>query len=305
MTDQARVFAPAKINLTLHVTGQRPDGYHLLDSLVVFADVGDHLMIDPPGARAMNVDGPEARAVPEGADNLVLRVARLFGNMSNAEFRLTKNLPVASGIGGGSADAAAAYRGLVALCAHQKGASKADPHDNSIMDALLALGADIPMCVKSAPVRITGIGGDIAPLTHMPPLHAVLINPRRCVSTPTVFKALLRRDHPAMPDVIPVFSDPYDMVPWLSDQRNDLEAAAMSLEPAIAKVKAALSACQGCLLARMSGSGATCFGIFSDQISAQSGARQLASSHPEWWIKPARLGDQSAQAQPQLIRSTT
>ncbi|MDW3224977.1 MAG: 4-(cytidine 5'-diphospho)-2-C-methyl-D-erythritol kinase [Paracoccaceae bacterium] len=305
MALQAQVFAPAKINLTLHVTRQRPDGYHLLDSLVVFADVGDQLTIGPSGACAMHVDGPEGDAVPEGADNLVLRAARLFGDLSSAEFRLMKNLPVASGVGGGSADAAAAYRGLAALCAHQKGTPKADLRDDSKLEALLALGADIPMCIDCSPARIRGIGENITPVSNVPPLHAVLVNPRRGVSTPSVFKALHCRDHPAMPDVIPTFSDARDMASWLTGQRNDLELAAMSLEPAIAQVKAALAACQGCLLARMSGSGATCFGLFSDHSSAQAAAAQLDMSHPNWWIKPTQLGDQSAQARPQLIRSTT
>ncbi|WP_187432159.1 4-diphosphocytidyl-2-C-methyl-D-erythritol kinase [Roseobacter fucihabitans] len=296
LAQAVRVFAPAKINLTLHVTGQRADGYHLLDSLVVFADVGDHLAVHRQDGFSMRVEGREAAAVPADTDNLVLRVAALFKDLQGARFHLLKELPVASGIGGGSADAAAAMRALAALSQAGNAPDMAD---------VLRLGADIPMCVRSDAARVRGIGDRIEPLTDLPPLHAVLVNPRRAVSTPSVFKALRNRNQPPMPETLPHFADASDMAAWLGTQRNDLEAAATSVDPAIAQVKAALEACQGCMLARMSGSGATCFALFADHRTAKNAAARLCEAHPDWWIKPARLGDQSQRAAPQLIRSTT
>lgn len=297
MADQrpaVEVFAPAKINLTLHVTGQRADGYHLIDSLVVFAEVGDRLRIAPGDAFSMTVGGPEANAVPRGGDNLILQVARLFDGLQGAGFDLIKDLPVSSGIGGGSADAAATYRGLSAILESVDRAAE-----------LLALGADIPMCLHSVAARVGGIGEEVDPLPELPALHAVLVNPRRAVSTPSVFKALVQKSHPPMPKTLPTFKNAQNLVAWLAEQRNDLEGPAMSLEPSIAEVKTVLASQQNCLLARMSGSGATCFGVFPDQESAERAALAMAQTHPDWWVKAARLGSQSARARPQLIRSTT
>lgn len=294
----AQVFAPAKINLTLHVTGQRADGYHLLDTLVVFADVGDALTLRRDNGFSIHVDGPEAKDVPVGADNLVLRVARLFEGGAGVTVNLDKQLPVSSGIGGGSADAAAAYRGVRVLFEPE---AAGEPQS----DALLALGADIPMCVAATSARIGGIGETIVPIRTLPALHAVLANPRCAVSTPSVFKALHHRHSAPMPDVLPAFETGADLAIWLADQRNDLDAAAISIAPVIAQVKAALAQAPQCILARMSGSGATCFGLFPDREAARSAAAHLAQTHPDWWIRSAELGDQSARAAPQLIRSTT
>ncbi|MGD9294273.1 MAG: 4-(cytidine 5'-diphospho)-2-C-methyl-D-erythritol kinase, partial [Roseobacter sp.] len=179
------VFAPAKVNLTLHVTGKRPDGYHLLDSLVMFADVGDELFIQTGNTISVTTEGPEAAAVPPDMDNLVLKVATLFDEMPGASFVLTKTLPVSSGIGGGSADAAAAFRGLMTFWSGgEVSVELYDPAHTPIAQKLLGLGADIPMCLLSQTARISGIGEDIQPLDGLPPLHAVLVNPRRAVSTP-------------------------------------------------------------------------------------------------------------------------
>lgn len=286
------VLAPAKINLTLHVTGQRADGYHLLDSLVTFADVGDVLRIEIGDAFEMITQGPEAETVPDGPENLVLRAAALLEGAPKAVFILTKNLPVASGIGGGSADAAAAFRGLSAATPGY------DPNADDVLERLLALGADIPMCLASTTARIEGIGEIISPVGHLPTLHAVLVNPRVAVPTPAVFKAMKQRTNPPMPDIPPVFSGVNDCIEWLRAQRNDMQGAATALEPAIAAVQSALEGHRACQLARMSGSGATCFGLFETAQAAQLAARELSRTYPQWWIRAAQLGSQSDRAAP-------
>lgn len=296
------VFAPAKINLTLHVTGQRNDGYHLLDSVVAFADIGDNLTVHVSDDLTLSVDGAEAGAVPADMDNLVLRVARLFDGLEGARFLLTKELPVASGIGGGSADAAASYRALMTLLGPSNTSHKGALPE---LADLLALGADIPMCVDPVVARVGGIGEKIAPVAGFPVLNAVLVNPKRAVSTPSVFRALQHRDHPAMPRAIPAFVNAHQVAAWLQDQRNDLEETAMALEPAIGEARRALAQSEACLLARMSGSGATCFGLFPDRESAQAAAAHLSLAHVDWWVRAAFLGDQSTLARPHLIRSTT
>ncbi|WP_339769958.1 4-(cytidine 5'-diphospho)-2-C-methyl-D-erythritol kinase [uncultured Pseudosulfitobacter sp.] len=281
-----RIFAPAKINLTLHVTGQRADGYHLLDSLVMFADVGDVVHMRPASAWSLRVDGPEGHHVPAGDDNLVLRVARLFPDMA-AAMTLTKELPVASGIGGGSADAAAVWRGLCHMAKRDADAAR-----------LLALGADIPVCVPSQAARMQGIGEVVLPLDGVPELHVVLANPRVAVSTPQIFSALTRKDNAPMPDRLPAFADAAALCDWLATQRNDLQSAAEALAPQITQVCAALSALPDCLLARMSGSGATCFGVFATAQAAVDAAQKLSAARPQWWVRAGRLGTMQAKAAP-------
>lgn len=295
------VFAPAKVNLTLHVTGKRPDGYHLLDSLVMFADVGDELFIQTGNTISVTTEGPEAAAVPHDMDNLVLKVAALFDEMPGASFLLTKTLPVSSGIGGGSADAAAAFRGLMTFWSGGEVSSELyDPARTPMARKLLGLGADIPMCLLSQTARASGVGEAIQPLDGLPALHAVLVNPRRPVSTPSVFQALKLTDNAAMPDVLPGFAGANDLILWLSAQRNDLEAAAISLEPAISTVKAELQASAGCLLARMSGSGATCFGLYETAKSAQAAAADIRKRHADWWVRATVLGTQTQRALPRV-----
>lgn len=295
------VFAPAKINLTLHVAGQRADGYHLLDSIVAFADVGDDLFIQIGNTLSVTTEGPEAAAVPADMNNLVLQVARLFKDMPGASFLLTKRLPVSSGIGGGSADAAAAFRGLMTFWSGGEVAAELyEPHRTPMSKALLKLGADIPMCLLSQAARIGGIGEEISPLPGMPPIDAVLVNPRRAVSTPAVFGAMQERSSPAMAQTLPSFAGFNDFVLWLAGQRNDMQSAAIALEPSIATVLTALQSDESCRLARMSGSGATCFGLYQGADAAKAAADTLQLNHPDWWVVATKIGSQTARALPRV-----
>lgn len=279
-------LAPAKVNLTLHVIGQRNDGYHLLDSLVVFVEVGDQVSLsDNPG---LTLTGPEAAGVGPDADNLVLRAAQLMGQ-AGAGLILEKRLPVSSGIGGGSSDAAATIR----LLSRQTG--KSSPR----IPELLSLGADVPVCLSAQPARMQGIGEIVSLAPPIPPLWLVLVNPRVAVSTPAVFRALRRKKNTLM-DPLPDWDDLDDFVSWLEMQRNDLESPASKLAPVIPKVLLALRAQSGCRLARMSGSGATCFGIFGSLDLAQVAAAELQHSHPDWWIRATALT-----APDQFTRATT
>lgn len=270
--------APAKINLCLHVTGQRPDGYHLLDSLVAFADVGDVIEVRAAPTLSLRVIGPQARDLPVGEDNLVLQAARAFAGTAGAAITLTKNLPVASGIGGGSADAAATLRALARLWSV--------PLPDA--DRVLQLGADVPACLAGRAQRMQGIGERLTGAPGLPEAYLVLVNPGVAVATPAVFKALPCKNNPAMPE-LPVFAKAKALAQWLAAQRNDLEAPAMALAPAIGAVKQALAAAPGCLLARMSGSGATCFGLFADQAQAQSARAAIAAAQPGWWVASGRM----------------
>lgn len=270
-----RAFAPAKINLTLHVTGQRADGYHLLDSLVVFADIGDQILVRPADRLQVCVTGPMAAGVPVDDSNLVLRAARLAG-VDDAAIEIEKHLPVAAGIGGGSSDAAAVLRAL------------AESHQAAMPD-VLALGADVPVCLAGCTARMSGIGEQIDPVSDVPPLPVVLINPGFSVHTPDVFDALTKRNGAKMPE-IPAFSGVIACGDWLRDQRNDLQAAAIKTQPVILQVLEALAG-NGALLARMSGSGATCFGVFETQETAQDVAKALALSHPDWWVRATVLAN--------------
>ena len=231
--------APAKLNLALHVTGRRDDGYHLLDSLVAFAGFGDRLSFEP-GPLSLAIDGPFASALPQDGDNLCLRAARLAGGA--AQITLTKHLPVASGIGGGSADAAAVLRGLARM-------------GHALPDETWRLGADVPVCLASAPARMSGIGEAVVPLPPLPLVPLVLVNPGIPVATPQVFAALDRRDNAPLPP-LPDFRDAATLTGWLRETRNDLQAPAIRIAPVIADVLRALQSA-GADFARMSGSGAS------------------------------------------------
>jgi 4-diphosphocytidyl-2-C-methyl-D-erythritol kinase len=268
-------LAPAKVNLALHVTGRRPDGYHLLDSLVVFPQVGDRLAAKPAAALSLSIDGPFAHGLGAGEDNLVIRAARLLGGGRGAALRLHKALPVASGIGGGSADAAAALRLLARLWGLALPPSA----------ATLALGADVPVCVASRAGRMRGIGEAFEPM-DLPSFAVLLVNPGIPVSTGGVFARLASRENaPLSPP--PRFADAGGLFAWLAEQRNDLESPARALAPPIDTVLAALAAQPGCALARMSGSGATCFGLFERETAAAAAAAALARARPNWWIAAA------------------
>lgn len=299
-----KVFAPAKINLSLHVTGQREDGYHLLDSLVTFAPCGDQLVFQSGNTLSLTVEGPEAAGVPADMNNLAMKAAALAAQQRGAAITLSKHLPAASGIGGGSADAAAAFRGM--LCFDETGHTTADAYwamPDVIADtharALLDLGADIPMCLLSKPARVRGIGEQIE-FTDLPDLPAILVNPRVPVATPSVFKALSSRNNAPMPDTIPAFQDAASLIEWLKNQRNDLEAPAIQVAPMIAAVLDTLRATKGCQLARMSGSGATCFALYDDKDTAISAGKTIHQAHPNWWLAGGLLGDQSKRALPQI-----
>ena len=268
----AHGFAPAKINLTLHVTGQRADGYHLLDSLVMFASVGDELsMYDGP--LGLDVSGPQADGVPTDARNSILKAAQACG--VSARFSLVKNLPSAAGIGGGTADAACALRLMAQVWPDGPAAQMlADP------SKAVDLGADVPVSLPSKAARMRGIGEQVELLPDVPNLHAVLVNPGVEVSTANSFKSMKSKGNH------PMVARGADFTAWLKSQRNDMQAPAIQLAPIIADVLAAL---QDATLARMSGSGATCFGIYPSRATAQAAATRIAQAQPNWWVAPCLL----------------
>lgn len=270
-------LARAKVNLCLHVTGRRDDGYHLLDSLVVFAETGDRITVTPAASLSLRVTGPQGAGLGAGPDNLCLRAARAFAVQHGAAIMLDKHLPVASGIGGGSADAAAVLLALSRLW----GVAMPDPA------AVLALGADVPVCLAGVPARMRGVGESVTPVSGLPAAWLVLVNPGVAVATPAVFRALAQRDNPGLPEMLPHFPTAKDLAAFLHAQRNDLEPAALTLAPVVGQVTAAIGAQPGCLLARMSGSGATCFGLFSGAQQAEEAANFLRRAHPSWWVQAA------------------
>jgi 4-diphosphocytidyl-2-C-methyl-D-erythritol kinase len=280
--------APAKVNLHLHVTGRRDDGYHLLDSLVVFTKLGDTLSAAAADDLTLAVNGPNAAALGETADedNLVLRAARALAAAAGIEPRaaitLEKTLPVAAGIGGGSADAAATLRLLSRLWHVTLPAEE--------MHAIAAgLGADVPACLQSRPLVLGGIGEQLTPLgAPLPSCALLLVNPRVPVSTPAVFAA---RKGPYSPPA-PFADTPHTaagLAAALRQRQNDLEAPARHLAPVIAEVLTALDTAADCLLARMSGSGATCFGLFATLDQAKAAERNLTANHPDWWCTATGL----------------
>ena len=293
---KARAFAPAKINLSLHVTGRRSDGYHLIDSIVGFAGIGDCVSTTCSEVSGLTVCGPYSDETPVDRTNLVTQVADMVWPDKPVQVHLEKNLPVASGIGGGSADAAACFRALECLSATTIGP------DTSAQ--LLKIGADIPMCVNSVPARIGGIGDRIAPIPSLPKFPVVLVNPLVSVSTASVFEALRMRENAKMRDVPDDFSDAPKVLHWLKDQRNDLQDAAVSLVPDIGLVLSRISATSGCRLSQMSGSGATCFGIYDSAASADNAAIAITRQNPDWWVVSTQLDGQE-RAAAQFIRSTT
>ncbi|MCK0167614.1 4-(cytidine 5'-diphospho)-2-C-methyl-D-erythritol kinase [Jannaschia sp. S6380] len=262
----ATALAPAKINLTLHVTGRRADGYHLLDSIVAFASVGDRLTVGP-GDR-LTVTGPFAQGVPTDDRNLVRRALAMAGTPRSVE--LEKILPHPGGIGGGSSDAAVALR--------LAGASLA-------LDDLLGLGADMPVCALGRAARVRGIGGQVDAL-DLPQLHAVLVHPGLSLPTPDVFRALDRADNAGHED-IPPGGSASNWLDWLADQRNDLEAPAMTLAPDLADVLTQIARTDASIV-RMSGSGATCFGLYPRAEDAADAAEGL--QRPGWWVRSCTLG---------------
>jgi len=279
------VAAPAKINLYLHVTGRRADGYHVLDSLVAFTDIHDTIEVRTSAGLSLSVDGPFRVALGDPSENIVLDAARALAEAAGVEaaarITLVKRLPVASGIGGGSADAAAVLRALQELWSIDVPAAE-------LAALALELGADVPVCLAGEPAFVGGIGEDLMPAPNLPPVPIVLVNPLRALSTPKVFAA---REGP--------FSEParFVAVPMgaaalaalLAERRNDLTEAAVALVPEIATVLMALEAVPGTLLARMSGSGATCFALYEDETAAARAAAVIAAGNPEWWVAMGKL----------------
>lgn len=276
--DSIREFAPAKVNLCLHVTGRREDGYHLLDSLVIFAGIGDWLDAAPAAAPSLELTGPFGPALPGGTENLVSRASAAIFPGQPLAFRLEKHLPPASGIGGGSSDAAAAIRAALRLIP-----PGTRPDAAEIARIAARLGADIPVCLSPGPARMRGIGEIIEPLTGFPSGGILLVNPGVEVPTPAVFRALTRRENPPLPAHLPAWPDIATLAAWARDQRNDLEKPAREVAPVIGEVIDQLKALPGALMARMSGSGATCFALFADEATARAALPLIARSNPAWW----------------------
>ena len=277
--------APAKLNLTLHVTGKRADGYHTLDSLVAFADLHDTVSVRPAGEISLSVEGPFAPALAGEPDNLVLKAARALagaaGVSKGAEITLTKRLPVAGGIGGGSADAAAALRALAALW-------KIDPGAPDLAGLAMGLGADVPVCLAGRAAYMSGAGERLDPAPHLPPAALVLANPMRKLSTKAVFDALGGRFTQADRfEHAP--ADARELADLLAVRCNDLTEPALKCLPEIGTVLDALGTAPGALLARMSGSGATCFALFAGAAEAEQAATEIAAAHTGWWVRAGRL----------------
>ena len=275
--------APAKVNLALHVVGQREDRFHLLHTLCVFTELADLVSVDAAGHDRLEISGPFGTDLPNGRSNLVLRALEKFrdrfpGRLPDGlAIHLEKQLPVAAGLGGGSADAAAVLRILARLC-------DTPPADAELFTLAATLGADVPMCLLSRACEVRGIGEQIRPLGGFPHMHLVLVNPLEEVSTPQVFHRLEKKHNPPMPE-IPVPLDRAALLSlWLADTRNDLEGPAAGLVPAIAPIIAAIGATPGCVAARMSGSGATCFGLYGSAAAAHQAAHDLRERFSGYWV---------------------
>ncbi|WP_137135560.1 4-(cytidine 5'-diphospho)-2-C-methyl-D-erythritol kinase [Rhizobium sp. FKY42] len=277
--------ARAKINLALHVTGQRADGYHLLDSLVTFADFGDELAIRPSAQDRFEITGRFADTLSIEADNLVTRArdglralaAELEYETCPVDITLTKSLPLSSGIGGGSADAAATLRGLARLW-------NLNVQRDRLAKLCLSLGADVPMCLASSPLIARGIGEDIEPLATLPPFFILLINPLKPVSTPQIFRLLTSKSNAPLPPFDPAQSD---WLEYLGALRNDLQEPAQRLLPEIGECLRQLEE-SGAEVSRMSGSGATCFGLYRDEMALERAALTLQQTRPQWYVRAGR-----------------
>lgn len=293
LTSSITVAAPAKINLYLHITGKRDDGYHTLGSLVVFAEIGDRIDISENDTLALHIDGAfadrfhgsEKTADPEST-NIVIKAARglcdLLGIAPDFKLTLHKTLPLASGIGGGSADAAATVKAILQF-------HDLDPATvKGLDDFLLSLGADVPVCFYGQPCHMSGIGEIIKPAQGVPPLHMVLVNPLEACSTAEIFKQLNGQFTPD-DDYAADWDDARSFISFLQSRGNDMEDAAVSVTPVIADILCDLAATQNCLLSRMSGSGATCFGLYETAADAAAAAAQIQSARPQFWVRKTAL----------------
>lgn len=285
--------APAKVNLSLRVLGRRADGYHELDSLVAFAGVGDELGLTPGESGGLQISGPFAAGLSEAPDNLVLKAVRVLreeiAGLRSGRFHLVKRLPVASGIGGGSADAAAALR----LLARLNGLPLSHP---ALLAAASRIGADVPVCLEARARVMAGIGERLGPPLRLPRLFALLVNPGVTVETAPVFRALGLQAGEGHAGGVRAFeaeelspATSTALIAALAAAGNDLEAPARIVAPIVGEVLSALSALPGCRLARMSGSGATCFALFDDCRASAAAGKLLAKRQPDWWVKPTVL----------------
>ena len=278
-----RVFAPAKVNLWLHVLGRRADGYHELDSLVAFAGVGDRVGLTPGGPLSLSIEGPFGAGLGAGDDNLILRAARELAarvpRLTLGAFTLEKNLPIASGLGGGSSDAAAALR---ALCA----ANRLSLDDPRVRAAAAASGSDVPVCLVPRARMMRGRGEIVGPPVDLPEMAVVLVNPGVAVSTSAVF-AILGLAHGERTSALLHLDRRWSA--RIAAARNDLQAPAISLARDIARTLAALAALPGAGVVRMSGSGATCFAVFEEIAAARAAARSLRRAAPDWYLRATRL----------------
>ena len=283
-------FAPAKINLFLHVGAKRPDNYHELKSLVVFASVGDTVTIEPAKDLSLAITGPYAKGLESDNSNLVLKASDALMKWAKANghptppvhLKLDKSLPIASGIGGGSSDAAATLH----LLTHHW---KLPLHLQDLSDIGASIGADVPVCLRASASMMSGIGEIIEPAPVLPEFSLVLINPNISVPTANVFQALSVRSGAFAPIWPQKLSDLREFVAILDRTANDLAPPAKAIAPLLMRVEEALVTTQGCLLARMSGSGATCFGIYPTLQAATSAAKQIRAAHETWWVKEAGL----------------
>ena len=285
-----RLAAPAKVNLYLRVLGRRNDGYHLIDSVIAFAVEADVLTVTPDEEIGLEIDGPFAAALDNGSNNLVLRAARALSENAKvpdgAAIRLTKNLPIAAGIGGGSADAAATLRLLAQHWLLDM--------DRTVFERIaLSLGADVPACLDGKTLRAAGIGELLEAAPALPPMEIVLVNNGRPVNTASVFSAHAGTFSEPAPAPLR-FDDAASVARWYGALGNDLLDPACRIEPSIGDVLAALEAEYGCLLARLSGSGSTCFAIFETTGAASAAASRLSAAHPDWWIRASRFRDRPA-----------
>lgn len=278
-------LAPAKVNLALHITGRRPDGYHEIESLAVFTRFGDRITAVPSEEDSLAVSGKYAAAVPVDGGNLILKARDALrqrfgdGNTPPVALVLEKNLPVASGVGGGSSDAAATLRALASLW--NLGVDEAE-----LASVGLALGADVPMCLSAQPLVARGIGERVETVPDFPSLGLVLVNPGVAVATADIFVGLERRDNEKLPPLPPAI-DFHSLRNWLEGTRNDLEPVARKLQPEIGKALAALDKADAGF-ARMSGSGATCFGLFETGNVAKRAAAAIRSRYPDWFVAATR-----------------
>ena len=286
-----REFAPAKINLALHVTRRRNDGYHELESLVAFAGIGDRLsatLSELSNVDALEITGPFGSTLAGDSDNLVLKAARAFRNEwpdnipSGISFKLEKNLPIASGIGGGSADAAAALRILTQM-------SGLDISAKVLHEMALKLGADVPVCLAGKASFMRGIGEIITPISLPNHLYIVLVNPLISVSTAEIFAGLQYTENDGLPENKSLFQESEGLAQWLQSTRNDLMAPAVARVPVIEEIAGFLQTSDGCQFARMSGSGATVFGLFTSSEKAHGAAKKLKEKWPHFWVEAGLL----------------